>query len=100
VTPAEALARQWAAFSAAGMLVEATRQPTPGATASAQVMLDTPDASADFGDVVVAERRVTYRMSDWPAVREGESVAIGNRTYRVRRQAAIDDGLLAVLDLV
>lgn len=62
------------------------------------VLLDAPDEDA-LDDIRASAHRITYRVSQWPVVREGDRVAIGTQLYTVRRVAAIDDGMLAQADL-
>lgn len=71
----------------------------PGAQAvSSVVLLDAPDEDA-LDDIRAAAHRITYRVSEWATVREGDRVTIGAQLYTVRRVAAIDDGHIARADL-
>jgi hypothetical protein len=71
----------------------------PGAQAvSGVVLLDAPDEDA-LDDIRASAHRITYRVAQWPVVREGDRITVGAQLYTVRRVAAIDDGLLAQADL-
>lgn len=72
---------------------------TPNANAVVGVvLLDAPDEDA-LDEIRASAHRITYRVSQWPAVREGDLVTIGAQKYTVRRIGAIDDGQLAQADL-
>lgn len=75
------------------------RARAPGAAAVVGVvLLDAPDEDA-LDDIRAAAHRITYRVSEWATVREGDRVTIGAQLYTVRRVAAIDDGHIARADL-
>jgi hypothetical protein len=88
MTVASNLAASWEAFDAAGMLHDATHNGTP-----AHVMFDAPGATVIDG-VYSADYSVVYRVSDWPSVREGDTIVVGT-SYKVRELLALTDGLLS-----
>lgn len=65
-----------------------------GASQSAQVLLDAPDAEFIDGAVRSREYAITYRASQWAGLKTGETVTVNGQTYTVREVAALDDGAL------
>lgn len=98
--PGSAFTDVSAFFDSAEFGIAASWQPRlPGAPALAGVvLLDVPDEDS-LDDIRAAAHRITYRVSEWATVREGDRVTIGAQLYTVRRVAAIDDGQLARADL-
>ena len=74
------------AFADAGMLTDATYQPSSGpAVPGIQVGFVQPDALM-LGDMVQStEYAIEYRTADMPALKMGETITMGVDTYKVRR---------------
>ena len=86
-------------FFASDEATTATWTPKAGGPQSGLVWLDAPDVN-EFGDMVTASHRITYRVSQWSSLTAGDTVTIGAVVYDVRAQYALDDGLLAQADLI
>jgi len=78
--------RFWAAFQAAGMLVEATYQPAAGpAVAGIQINLLQPDVAL-LGELVQStEYEAEFQTADMPNLVVDETLTIGAEVYKVRR---------------
>lgn len=62
-------------------------------TASGLVIFDTPGQLV-LGDARMAiEYAITYRPSDFPALRKGNAITIGGAAYKVRVPEPLDDGV-------
>jgi hypothetical protein len=64
-----------------------------GAPIAGLVLLDAP-GDLVLDDVATIDYGVTFRASEWPAMRERDAVSVGAWLYRVRAVTPIDDGLL------
>lgn len=73
----------------------ATWTPAVGSPVAGHVWFGRPDAAV-LDDLHASDPSITYRVSQWPTVRDGDQVLIGTTNYRVRgAPLRIDDGLLA-----
>ena len=93
MTVASNLTASWVAFEHAGMLKEASWKAPSSPAVPGKVFLDAPGEILIDG-VATNDYSAVYRISDWPTVREGDTVTVGD-AYRVRLSLALEDGLLA-----
>lgn len=101
MTPQQRLDASWAAFDLAADTVAATWTPkAPGSVpVPTTIMLDAPGQDV-LGGVVSINRVARYRVSQWSSVQQGDTVTIGGVQYRCEAPVPVDDGLVALVDLV
>jgi hypothetical protein len=65
-----------------------------GTPVSGVVLFDAPGAGV-LDDITAIDYIVTYRVSQWAAVKPGDTITISAVAYKVREVLPIDDGLIA-----
>ena len=75
--------------------------PTGGAAQAGKMILDAPDAMV-LGDMVISsETTVIFPVAQWSGIDEGQVIAVGSVSYRLRqRPQAFDDGQLVRAEVV
>lgn len=86
-----------AAYAGPGAVDCALSAAAGGDPLPARGFFDAPGAVVD--GLILADPAVRVPMSTWPLAREGDTVAIGAETYRVRVVSPLDDGAEKRLDL-
>lgn len=99
MTPQQRLDASWSAFQLSGDVVEATWTPAGGSPVPGSVIFDAPGQDMLNG-IISTNRVATYRVAQWPTVKQGDTITIGAKAYRCEAPMPVDDGLVARVDLV
>jgi hypothetical protein len=87
-------------FNTAEFAVDVVHTPAGGSAApAAPAIFDANGAVVESMGVATSGPAVVVPVGTWPAIAEGDALAIGAATYVVRSVLAVDDGALAVLAL-
>lgn len=85
------------AYAGPGAVDCALSAASGGAAQPARGFFDAPGSIVD--GLILADPALRVPASTWPAAREGDSVAIGISTYKVRAVVPLDDGAEKRLEL-